>query len=73
MRRAPTCFGFPNTVLLCTVHYTHTPIGVGPLNHDIIYVILIVLTVQRLKRQLFITDWINMQPLDRTDSVNNVF
>jgi hypothetical protein len=44
----------PNTVLLCTVHYTHTQththtsIRISPFNHDIIYVILIVLTIQIL-------------------------
>jgi hypothetical protein len=38
------------TVLLCTVHYTHT------------------YTHTHTNK-----DWINMQPLDRTDSLNDVF
>ena len=58
MRGAATCFGFPQP---SSGSYCMCFAKVISINNQLKYIVY------------RITDWINMQPLDRTDSVNDVF
>jgi len=76
MRGASTCFGFSTTIirelltlhLLCTVHYTHTHTYTHTYTHTRTHTHVHTHTYTHTNK-----DWINMKPLDQTDSVNNVF